>query len=135
MSTPIDNSCPCSSGESFGECSERHLLGKAPAPTALALMRSRYAAYVMQNANYLLDSWHPKTRPKMLELDPKQRWLGLKIKQTIAGTEQDNQGLVEFVARYKIAGRGYRLQEISRFERHHGAWVYIDGVIVDAKSR
>jgi len=91
-------------------------------------MRSRYTAFVLGDADYLQRTWHPDTRPDALTIDPAQHWLGLKIKNTRAGTTQDQQGEVEFVARYKIAGRGYRLHELSRFQRLAEGWVYVDGV-------
>ena len=90
-------------------------------------MRSRYTAYVLGRAEYLLDSWHPEYRPDSLDLDSSQNWLGLRILRTEGGGEADDQGLVEFVARFKIAGRGHRLHEISRFTRAGERWLYIDG--------
>ncbi len=90
-------------------------------------MRSRYTAYVLKDEAYLKHSWHPSTRPMQLNLDDEQRWLGLKIKATEAGNEDDETGVVEFVARYKVGGKGHRLHEKSRFERHEGRWVYTDG--------
>jgi SEC-C motif-containing protein len=90
-------------------------------------MRSRYSAFVRERAEYLLASWHPDTRPSRVRFDPEQRWLGLRIKATEAGLEQDERGVVEFVARYKVAGKGFRLHERSRFERIDGAWFYRDG--------
>lgn len=97
-------------------------------------MRSRYTAFALGEVDYLLHSWHPRTRPKHLRLDPDQRWLGLKIKAVEAGGESDATGLVSFAARYKIAGKGNRLEERSRFERlaadaftPGGRWVYVDG--------
>lgn len=119
--------CPCGSGVPLADCCQPYLSGKAPAPTAEALMRSRYSAYVLDNADYLLASWHPDTRPASLNLDGKQNWLGLKIRRAELGGAEDSEGLVEFVARFKIAGRGHRLHEISRFQRLDGRWFYLDG--------
>ena len=90
-------------------------------------MRSRYTAYALGHSGYLLESWDPRTRPNKLELNPDQRWLGLKILRTGKGTEQDDDGVVEFVARCKVAGRASRLHEISRFRRAGGRWLYVDG--------
>jgi SEC-C motif-containing protein len=56
-----------------------------------------------------------------------QKWLGLKIMAIEAGQVGDDQGNVEFVARYKIAGRAHRLHEISQFEKLGGRWVYLHG--------
>lgn len=94
-------------------------------------MRSRYSAYVLSLEPYLLATWHPDTRPQSLGLDREQptRWLGLEIKH---GKLKENSGeaesaTVEFVARYKISGRAYRLHEVSRFLRQDGRWLYVDG--------
>lgn len=90
-------------------------------------MRSRYAAYVLGDTEYLRATWHPTTRPATVTTDPAQRWLGLKIYDTVSGGEADEQGEVEFAARFKIGGRGHRLRERSRFVKEAGRWFYLDG--------
>jgi SEC-C motif-containing protein len=93
------------------------------------LMRSRYSAFVLGLEAYLLASWHPSTRPATLDLaaDAGTKWLGLTVKKH---QQQDaTHATVEFVARYRIAGRGQRLHEISRFVREDGRWFYLDGEI------
>lgn len=90
-------------------------------------MRARYSAYVVGDADYLLASWHPDTRPSRVRLDPELRWLGLSIKGTEAGAAGADRGTVEFVARCKRQGRGQRLHELSRFEKIEGRWYYRDG--------
>ena len=122
--------CWCDSGLPAEACCGPALRGEARAPTAEALMRSRYSAYVSGNRNYLLATWDAETRPMQLDLDERQRWLGLKIRRVEAGSESDDQGIVEFVARFKIDGRGHRLHEISRFRRTDSGWVYVDGELV-----
>ena len=94
-------------------------------------MRSRYVAYVLGLEPYLLATWHTSTRPVSLDLDeePRPNWLGLEIKRH--ELEDDNHALVEFVARYKIGGRAYRLDETSRFVREDNCWFYIDGLIAE----
>ena len=92
-------------------------------------MRSRYTAFALGNPTYLLGSWHPRTRPEWIDLDPAQKWLGLKVIETVAGGPGDLTGTVRFVARYKLGGRGYRLEEHSRFELLKGAWTYLNGEI------
>ena len=88
-------------------------------------MRSRYSAYALAQADYLLATWHASTRPTALDLEPGLRWLGLQIRQfqQIDATH----ATVEFVARSKLAGRAHRLHEISRFVREGGQWFYLDG--------
>lgn len=94
-------------------------------------MRSRYTAYVDANSDYLIRTWHPSTQPQDLSFDRDVgvKWLGLKILSVNAGGEGDDTGEVEFVARYKQQGRAVRLHENSRFVRHQGAWLYVDGDI------
>jgi len=98
-----------------------------PAPTAEALMRSRYTAYVLKLEPYLLRTWHPSTRPPSLGLaeDTETKWLGLQVKRH-AKTDESI-ATVEFIARYKVAGKGVRLHEISDFIKIDGLWYYIGG--------
>ena len=117
--------CPCGRGKGYAACCGRYHGGE-PAPDAEALMRSRYSAYVVGDAAYLLATWHPLKRPPELGLDTACKWLGLEVKrhQPIDG----NHATVEFVARFRQAGRGHRLHETSRFERGEaGRWFYVDG--------
>lgn len=92
-------------------------------------MRSRYVAYVLEDGAYLLTTWHPDTRPAELSFSPEARpkWLGLSIKRV--ALKDENHGVVEFVARYKLNGRAFRMHEISRFERVDGRWLYVDGEV------
>jgi SEC-C motif-containing protein len=89
-------------------------------------MRSRYCAYVLQLGSYLLDTWHPGTRPaKEPTFEPGLRWLGLDLRQhQQADTDH---ATVRFVARSKLGGRAHRLEETSRFVREGGRWYYVDG--------
>jgi SEC-C motif-containing protein len=90
-------------------------------------MRSRYTAYVRGDRDWLRATWHPATRRSRIDLDEQVRWIGLQILATRDGGRADARGTVEFVARYKIGGRAYRLHERSRFQRRNGAWLYVDG--------
>ena len=118
--------CPCQSKLVFSACCGPIIQGDTPAETAEALMRSRYCAYVIGDLDYLLYSWHSRTRP--VELAPGQdQWIKLKIIATEAGQPGDDQGMVEFVAVYKVNGRAERLQERSRFGRENGRWCYLYG--------
>jgi SEC-C motif-containing protein len=93
-------------------------------------MRSRYSAYVLDLETYLLDSWHPDTRPPSLGLDQDTavKWIGLKIVDTESGGENDDEGIVEFIARFKVNGKAQRLHERSRFIKTVGRWFYLDGL-------
>lgn len=125
--------CPCGSLHPYAECCGRFHAG-LPAPTAEALMRSRYSAYVLALEPYLLSTWHASTRPASLDLDADRdiRWLGLQIKRYEA---ENDQAFVEFVARYKIAGRAHRIHEKSRFRLEDGRWYYVDGEFPGGSTR
>ena len=125
--------CPCgrlgANGKSLtlSQCCGPYLAG-APAPDAHALMRSRYSAFVLGDEKYLMQSWHPRTRPREVKPEPGTKWLGLEVrshKQLDAINAE-----VEFVARYRVAGRAVRLHERSRFLKEESRWYYLDGDIL-----
>lgn len=119
--------CPCESGLVYAECCGGLHSYRVFAQTALQLMRSRYSAFTLGYAEYLVKSWHPNTRPTSLSIDASQRWIGLKIKTVSRGGPDEDEGSVEFVARYKVQGKAYRLHENSRFRKLDGRWYYLDG--------
>jgi SEC-C motif-containing protein len=119
-------SCPCGLPQAYEVCCGRFHAGGALAPTAEALMRSRYSAFVRLDAGYLLRTWHPRTRPARLDPEPGTRWTGLEILGTSGGSAFHTAGTVTFRASF----RGGSLHERSRFERVDGAWVYVDGDIL-----
>lgn len=119
--------CPCGSGLAAEGCCLRYLRGEAAAPTAQALMRSRYTAFAVADADYLLATWHPDTRPQRLDLDAGLRWTGLAIEQARGGL-LDSDGVVTFEARYDDQGRAGVLRETSRFVREGGRWLYVGQV-------
>ncbi|MCL8012341.1 YchJ family protein [Streptomyces sp. AS02] len=118
--------CPCGLPHTYETCCGRYHSATA-APTAEALMRSRYSAFVKGDVAYLLRTWHPRTRPARLDLDPRMRWTGLEILGTTDGSAFHTTGTVTFRASF----RGGSLHERSRFERVDGAWVYVDGEFLE----
>jgi len=144
MSKPTTPSgaCPCGGG-ALANCCGPYIAGTALPPTAEALMRSRYTAYTQRNEDYLRATWHPGTRPQDAILDPDEdlRWLGLEIKSALRLRQRKaelpdhpDSDTVEFVARFKVAGRAHRLHEVSRFLREPDPalggtprWFYLDG--------
>lgn len=91
-------------------------------------MRSRFSAFAVGDRDYLMTSWHPRTRPTELELDGGQRWYRLDILSTQAGGPFDSKGVVEFEAFYRSASGAGSQHEVSRFVREAGTWLYYDGV-------
>ena len=136
---PEPSACPCGGG-AFAACCGPFIAGDAVAPTAEALMRSRYSAYTLRDEAYLRATWHPSTLPAGPIVDPDERlqWLGLEVKSALRLRqrkanlpESPDSDTVEFVARYKIGGRAHRLHEVSRFVRAQSGdvarWFYLDG--------
>ena len=109
----------------LANCCGRYLdhFGSTPAPDAEHLMRSRYSAFVLQRRDYLLATWHASTRPGLLDFEPEARWLGLEVRRhRLLGADHAE---VEFVARYRVAGRAVRLHEHSQFVREGKRWFYV----------
>ena len=121
----------------FARCCGRYLaapgLEASAAPDAESLMRSRYTAFVCEQADYLLATWHASTRPADLDFEPGARWLGLQVRSHRAMGE--DRAEVEFVARYRVGGRAVRLHETSRFVRRDGRWYYVDGDFPEPDGR
>jgi SEC-C motif-containing protein len=135
---PDDARCPCLSGDPYGACCGRYHAalrsgaGGPFAPTAEALMRSRYSAFAVGDAEYLLATWHSSTRPVDLVLDDDLEWRRLDVVHTEAGGPFDTTGVVEFAAHHRSrtdpSDRG-RLHEVSRFVREGERWSYVDGTV------
>jgi SEC-C motif-containing protein len=131
MGIDMQTRCACGSNKNFADCCGRYIGNSTPAPDAEALMRSRYVAYTLGCDDYLLATWHPSTRPLTLDTVDKieTKWLGLEVKRHAYNLQEPDRAVVEFVARYKVGGRAYRLHEVSRFMREGDQWFYVDGDI------
>lgn len=117
--------CPCLSGLPYSDCCEPVHRGESVAPTAEALIRSRFSAFAVGDSDYLLSSWHPSTRPATLELDPELRWYRLDILDRVAGGPLDARGEVEFEAFWRSADTRGSQRERSAFVREGGRWYYV----------
>jgi SEC-C motif domain protein len=116
--------CPCGSGDSYDVCCGRLHAG-APAPTAEALMRARYSAFVVGELGYLLATFHRSSRPEAFSLDPAIQWTRLAVLETRGGGLFDETGTVRFRAVYVRDGKRGVLDENSRFTRDDGQWTYV----------
>ncbi|MBY0573718.1 MAG: SEC-C domain-containing protein [Undibacterium sp.] len=135
MNSITEISCPCGTGKKFADCCAPYIQDVVSAPNAEALMRSRYSAYTISDEAYLRATWDERTCPKeRIVHQDATKWLGLEVKRHQVQKSQNSQdgqekeAIVEFVARYKIAGKAYRLHEISRFVKYDGKWLYVDGI-------
>jgi SEC-C motif domain protein len=124
--------CPCGKLDSKEQplaasaCCVPYIEGKLPAPDAEALMRSRYSAFALEKADYLLSTWRASRRPASLALESGVKWLGLQVQNhmVIDVTHAE----VTFVARHRDrTGRAVRMHERSRFLFENGSWYYVDG--------
>lgn len=120
--------CPCTSGRLYSACCQPFLAGTAKPSTALELMRSRYCAYVLRNTEYILQTWHPATRPHTITPDTLPEWTALTIHHTEKGEPGDVEGTVTFTATALINGTTHRLHESSRFVQQEQQWLYVEGV-------
>ncbi len=123
-----DSPCPCGRGESYAGCCGPLHAREVEAPTAERLMRSRYSAFALELAPYLLTTWHPSTRPASLELDGTVTWRRLLVESSDAGGPFDATGFVTFTAIARTPSGRLEQRERSRFVRETGRWYYIDGV-------
>lgn len=129
--------CPCGSGVVEVACCSMFIDG-VPAPTALALMRSRYTAFVRGAIDYLIDTHDAPTRgtvdrASIAQWSRDTTWRGLEIVATERGGEDDDDGIVEFIARGITNGKPFAQRERSRFRRVDGVWYYVDGKISAAR--
>mgnify|MGYP001949131836 FL=1 len=115
--------CPCDSGLDYAQCC-RPLHHGEPASSPEALMRSRYSAFVRDDADYVRASWHPDTRPAELTLEGGDQWLGLEI---VDAKQDGGAGQVHFRATHRDGDGFAVLEERSRFVRENGYWFYLDG--------
>lgn len=125
-----ESPCPCGNPETLGNCCLPYIKGVALAPTAQVLMRSRYTAHVILAIDYLWDTWSAEQRIRSSKQDIEAwasscEWLGLKILATEKGQQQDNQGVVEFIALFRQNGQLQQHHEISVFSKLQQAWSYM----------
>lgn len=123
--------CPCGSAVEYSLCCQPYLSGAKVAPNPSHLMRSRYTAFVIKQADYLIRTWHPSCHAAAFRADieagfASTQWLGLTVfEQSMEKT--GTEGYVSFVARFNENGKSGAIIERSRFLKEDGQWYYIDG--------
>ena len=133
-----EESCPCKSGKTFGECCGPIIAGTAKAETAEALMRARYSSYVTGDIDFLRTSATKEVQETFDEAASKAwsesaQWHGLEIVATEAGQPGDKEGVVEFRALYTANGEFSNHHEVSKFVREGGDWKFADGEFVNER--
>jgi SEC-C motif-containing protein len=127
--------CECGLGPSTEECCGRFLSGEAHPETAEQLMRSRYAAYARNNIDYVFETHDPKTVTSQDKTYAEKwardaEWDGLEIVSTEKGGREDDEGVVEFKARYSMNRQPALHHERSTFRKEDGRWYYVNGEMV-----
>ena len=125
--------CPCGSGKDLDACCGPVIKG-GPASSPEALMRSRYAAYVLCEVDHLERSLAPEARTDHDRAGAEQwaksvDWLGLSILSASPISAADQTGTVEFSAHFRQGGMEQRHHETSNFRREGESWVYVDGKV------
>ncbi len=121
--------CPCGSGLNLERCCGPYIEGEAQPPTAEALMRARFSAYVLHRPVFIYNTWqNPPDDLETLARDIDHvQFTHLEILQTEGGQETDSTGRVAFIAHWKKGHKQGELRENSRFEKHCDIWSYVDG--------
>ncbi len=133
--------CPCRASAQekldFAACCGPYLAREKLPPTAEALMRSRYSAFVKGDVDYLFDTLAPDQRKDFnreatSEWSRKSEWLGLDIIETIEGRENDATGTVTFTAHFNRDGKKLAHKEKSLFSRDpkDGRWQFVDELTI-----
>ncbi|WP_147200612.1 YchJ family protein [Pantoea sp. CCBC3-3-1] len=123
--------CPCCSGLDYSLCCQPYLNDAAIPDSPQALMRSRYTAYVRNNTDYLIATWHPSCDPARFRGSLEQSykgttWLSLHIIEAETPADE-GEGFVTFFARFSENQQRSFIHERSRFLQLAQRWYYIDG--------
>jgi SEC-C motif-containing protein len=130
--------CPCGSGRQYSDCCEQYISGKAKAPTAEALMRSRYCAYVEHEIDYIINTCVHRGKDDIdykstRDWSEQSTWLGLKIISVEKGGITDTNGTVEFEASYERDGFKDVHHERAKFKKEDTPettqWLYEEGTV------
>lgn len=127
------STCVCGSNLEFDACCGQYLAG-TPAPTAEALMRSRYTAYTMGNIDYVERTCVAEERENFNRQEAQRvvaeiTWQGLDVIRVVDGGAGDQTGQVEFVFCFSQNDKPYVQRELASFVREDGAWLYKDSEI------
>jgi len=131
----MNEPCPCGSGLDYAACCGPIIAGKTKAPTAEALMRSRYSAYVKGDIDYILRSCTQNNdvdRESTENWSRKADWKGLRILRVEKGGVTDTEGVVEFAADYTMDGLKDVHHETARFIKKEDDWLYDSGEVKTA---
>ncbi len=127
--------CPCGSSQPANACCSPILERTQTAPTAEALMRARYCAYVAKDVDFVMETTLPASRSDsdikaMKAWAEQSEWEGLEVIASSKGSSSDLEGEVEFIARYRMQGVAQQHHEKSFFVKEEGKWYFKDGEVL-----
>jgi SEC-C motif-containing protein len=128
--------CPCGSNRDFVECCGPIIAG-TPAPTAEALVRSRYTAFVYRTLDHVERTHAPEVRDDFNRAEAERlaeecEWLGLEIR---SATETSDTAEVDFVIRVRCDNQDLANETLSRFRRDNGQWLFVSSKPVKRQRR
>lgn len=133
-----DDPCPCCSGNVYGACCMPYHNGNLP-ENAMQLMRSRYSAYKMHLAEYIIQTTHPDNPQYDKDF---AAWIGriIKFSKTTSFNHLDvldfepeeNTAWVRFKATLMQEDKDVSFTERSYFVKEEGKWLYRDGQVEDS---
>lgn len=136
MKITPNNTCPCGSHTKYKKCCKVFHNG-ASAKTALDLMKSRYSAYVIGDAKYIIKTTHPENKDytedlgtwigSIKEFSSHSEFNGLVILDFIDGEEE---AYVTFKALISQYGQDASFTEKSKFYRVDNRWLYHSGKFI-----
>jgi SEC-C motif-containing protein len=125
--------CPCGSAKPLAQCCQPYIDGRAQPPTAQALMRARYTSFVIGRIDFVEATHDPEAgdnfdRKAAEKWSKESQWKGLHIVAVKDGGPEDETGIVTFVALFAQGGKDYRHEEMSRFRKKDGRWLFVEAL-------
>ncbi len=129
--------CPCGSTQEYTQCCALIHQNPQQTPSAEKLMRSRFCAFVLDNADFIIKTYHSSCHASLsssqIEQATKLEWLKLEIVST---QQNSNESFVEFKAWFNENNQLQLLHEKSRFVKElindQWCWRYIDGEHIES---
>jgi len=122
--------CPCGSKKSYSLCCGIYISGAKSAPTAEALMRSRYTAYSQANICYIQATMCDRAAEGYDPIEAARWakslvWKGLQVLEVFPHLKDRNRAYVSFVVRYTFQDIWQEMAEVSEFKQYEGKWYYV----------
>lgn len=122
--------CPCGSQNELAECCGPIIEG-SPTPSAEALLRSRYTAFVTRQLDHVERTHAPEIREDFNRAEAERmaeecEWKGLEIRSV---SENGDNAEIEFVIRFRRDKQDMIQVERSSFRRDDGQWLYVSSEI------